>query len=120
VYADGGEVGYPPASTLTISGGNNFGNGLACADINGDGRTDIIAGTNILSGGSVWVLYNQATPGSEFERAIGGLSQGRVTYSGAGSLGISVTTGDFNADGRPDIAAGDNLDTRGARVQIWY
>ncbi|OJT16921.1 hypothetical protein BO221_48415 [Archangium sp. Cb G35] len=120
VYADGGAVGYPPASTLTISGGNNFGNGLACADINGDGRTDIIAGTNILSGGSVWVLYNQATPGSEFERAIGGLSQGRVTYSGAGALGISVTTGDFNADGRPDIAAGDNLDTRGARVQIWY
>jgi hypothetical protein len=120
VYADGGAVGYPPASTLTITGANNFGNGLACADINGDGRTDIIAGTNILSGGSVWVLYNQAAPGAEFERNVGGLSQGRATYSGAGSLGISVTTGDFNADGRPDIAAGDNLDSRGARVQIWY
>ncbi|AKJ06937.1 RTX toxin [Archangium gephyra] len=120
VYADGDVVGYPPSGTMTIAGANNFGNGLACADINGDGRTDIIAGTNILSGGSVWVLYNQATPGSEFERNVGGLSQGRVTYSGAGALGVSVTTGDFNADGRPDIAAGDNLDTRGARVQIWY
>jgi large repetitive protein len=120
VYADGGSVGYPPAPALSILGANNFGNGLACADVNGDGRTDIVAGSNIFSGGSVWVLYNQATPGSEFEPSLGGSNQSRLTSSTAGSLGVSVTTGDFNGDGRPDIAAGDNLDSRGARVQIWY
>jgi hypothetical protein len=120
VYADGGTTGYPPAPALSILGANNFGNGLACTDFNGDGRMDIVAGSNILSGGSVWVLYNQATPGSEFEPSLGGLSQARLTSSTAGSLGVSVTTGDFNGDGRPDIAAGDNLDSRGPRVQIWY
>jgi hypothetical protein len=117
VYADGGPVGYPPAPALNILGANNFGNGLACADMNGDGKTDIVAGTNILTGGSVWVLYNRATPGSEFELSLGGFSQGRLLASGATALGVSVTVGDFNGDGRPDIAAGDNL---GGRVQIWY
>ncbi|HZI04033.1 MAG TPA: VCBS repeat-containing protein, partial [Archangium sp.] len=117
VYADGGPVGYPPAPALNILGANNFGNGLACADMNGDGKPDIVAGTNILTGGSVWVLYNRATPGSEFELSLGGFSQGRLLASGATSLGVSVTVGDFNGDGRPDIAAGDNL---GGRVRIWY
>ncbi|WP_375767538.1 FG-GAP-like repeat-containing protein [Archangium gephyra] len=118
VYADGGPVGYPPAPALNILGANNFGNGLACADMNGDGKLDIVAGTNILTGGSVWVLYNRATPGSEFELSLGGFSQGRIISSGAAALGVSVTTADFNGDGRPDIAAGDNLG--GGRVQIWY
>jgi hypothetical protein len=119
LYADGGPQGFtaPPRS---IGGSNNFGNGLACADINLDGRLDIVAGTNLLDRGSVWVLFNQGVQGAEFDPSIESFSRGRMSPTTAKSLGVSVSAGDFTGDGRPDVAAGDNLDANGARVRIWY
>ncbi|MFY0570881.1 Ig-like domain repeat protein [Archangium lansingense] len=120
LYADGSTSGYPPAATLTIqASGSNFGNGVACADINGDSRLDLVVGTNSsTTGNTVWFFYNQGVAGAEFDNAIGGFNQARV--SGARSLGVSVATGDFNGDGRPDIVSGDNVDPAGSRVRIWY
>jgi hypothetical protein len=119
LYADGGPQGFtsPPRA---LSGNNNFGNGLACADFNQDGRLDLVAGTNLLDGGSVWILYNQGVQGAEFDASIESFSRGRMNPAGAKSLGVSVAAGDFTGDGRPDVAAGDNLDANGARVRIWY
>jgi hypothetical protein len=119
LYADGGPQGFttPPRA---MGGNNNFGNGLACADFNQDGRLDIVAGTNLIDGGSVWILYNQGVQGAEFDASLESFSRGRMTPAGAKSLGVSVAAGDFTGDGRPDVAAGDNLDANGARVRIWY
>jgi hypothetical protein len=116
IYADGGASGFtnPPA---TILGSGNFGNSLAVADINLDGRQDLVIGTDRLDQGSAWVFYNTATG---FDPLTGQFNQANlVGGTGAKSLGVSVAVGDFNADGKPDIAAGDNLDAV-RRVRIWY
>lgn len=118
VYADGGPTGFPNAP-LTITGGGGFGFSLARADFNGDGRLDLVIGTNVRPNGSLWIFLHRGVAGAEFEISAGGFQQTRLTASSAQNLGLSVAAGDFNGDGRPDVAAGDTLDS-GGRVRIWY
>lgn len=118
VYPNGGPTGFT-APPLIISGGAAFGNGLAAGDINADGRLDLVIGTNVTAGGALWVFFNRGVPGAEFDSQAVGLNQARLAPEGATALGVSVAVGDFNGDGRPDVAAGDNLDS-GGRVRIWY
>lgn len=65
---------------------------LATADLNGDGILDVVA----VSGGSVSVLLGNGD----------GTFQAAVAYPAAEDL-ISVVTGDFNGDGKIDLALAD-------------
>lgn len=67
------------------------------ADVDGDGRTDILYADN--SGSGIAVLYNRSTPGNvNFKVA-------PEYYSGAFPTGLAVA--DLDGDGKPDVAAGE-------------
>ncbi len=119
IFPDGTDAGFntPPQIISSING--NFGASLAYGDINGDGRQDIVVGENGSGfNQQAWIFYNRGTPGTEFDANAGaGFFQSRLV--GPRALGIGVVVGDFNGDGRPDVAAGDNLDGNG-KVTVWY
>lgn len=98
--------------------GDRFGAALAVADVNLDGRDDLIAGApgeaigSKAGAGATWLLYggaqglvdadgaatsvawNQATPG------VPGMAEAGDTF------GAAVASGDGNADGVPDVTVG--------------
>ena len=94
-------------TTLPASGFQtavNYGVGLypqaiAAGDFNGDGRTDLaVANGNFSSGGTVSILLGNGD----------GTYQTAVSY-GAGRGPSSITVGDFNADGKTDLAVANVL-----------
>jgi hypothetical protein len=78
---------------------------LAVADVTDDGRLDLIS-TNGGDGSSVTVLPN-----------LGALHFGTVIATQVESFPIAVAAGDFNGDGRPDVAVGD-LTTSDLTVEL--
>jgi hypothetical protein len=96
---------------------NRFGYTLATGDLNSDGKTDLVVGVNdywlfvdrvyVFNGGSI---TTETTAGAD------------VTFTGAASyFGISVATGDFNADGRTDLAVGaSTANSQTGRAYIFY
>jgi uncharacterized protein (TIGR03437 family) len=77
---------------------------VASADLNGDGHADIIAAGSVRSqGGTVDVVLGKGdgTLGQQYSYAIGGSPGGTFGNSPSG-----IVTGDFNGDGKPDVAAG--------------
>ena len=82
---------------------NNFGTSLTSGDFNADGRIDLAVGTsNYSSTGRAYIFYSQN----------GQINTNTSLTGGASSqLGRSLTSGDFNADGRTDLAVGSFSDT---------
>jgi hypothetical protein len=74
---------YPPGGSSPSS--------LAIADVNGDGKPDILVSNNY---GAVGVLLGNGD----------GRFQPPVTYSSGGSLDYGLAVGDLNGDGYPDVA----------------
>jgi hypothetical protein len=118
IYPDGTSNGFTTPPQIISSANGNFGASLSYGDINLDGLPDIAVGENGSgTNQQAWIFYNRGTPGAEFDPAAGaGFFQSRLFGT---ALGIGVVVGDFNGDGRPDVAAGDNLDGNG-KVKVWY
>lgn len=89
----------------------SFGESLVLADLDGDGRTDVVTGSRTIGYRDV-VKMGQAD-GTWANRALDPLPERPLVWS--------VTSGDFDGDGRPDLAVGyrDTLwEVRGEVVDV--
>ncbi|QNS09149.1 FG-GAP-like repeat-containing protein [Streptomyces xanthii] len=99
----------------TPEAGDRFGSALTPLDVNGDGRTELVVGADgesltsdqLQDEGTITVL--SVTPGLDFQ----GTTVARGT-SGAGHIGTTVATGDYDGDGDIDLAYGENGEEHGS------
>ena len=91
---------------------------MTTGDFNADGKTDLAVGETIVSSsaGAAYIFYNGAITTENFSGA-------DVTITGEASSGFgkSMTAGDFNADGRVDLAVGaSDYSSSAGRAYIFY
>jgi hypothetical protein len=94
------------ATVTSYAPGGYYTNSVAAADVNGDGKPDIIvanfcASSTLCPEGEVGVLLNNGD----------GTFQTAVTYSSGGSSAASVAIADVNGDSKPDILVANICDT---------
>ncbi|MFD3410770.1 VCBS repeat-containing protein [Streptomyces cyaneofuscatus] len=82
---------------------DQFGAALASADLNRDGYADLVVGNPTEEAGRTRVGSVTLVWGSA-KGLKGGTALPRKAASGYGTFGADIATGDFNGDGRPDIA----------------
>jgi len=95
-----GDTSNPFQPVVNYSGGNHTSD-VAIADVNGDGKPDIVemdAGAGV-GGAGVGVLIGNGN----------GTFQPRVGYGTGGYAGGSIVVADVNQDGKLDIVVGNNV-----------
>ena len=96
VLAGDGDGGFQPA-TFVAAGHEPF--ALVAADLNGDGYPDLIAANHSIesTGGSISVALGKGNGAFH-----------PTTYYMAGGGTVFVAVGDFNLDGKPDLAVANS------------
>ena len=92
---------FAPAVVFTIGGGTDSTWGLALADLDGDGRLDIVVANRNLN--MVSIFQNFCTPGNITTNSFGS----RVDLPVAG-VPFSVKVADLDGDGKPDIIVSES------------
>ena len=116
-YNDGSIPSTAATADVIITGqatNNSFGSALAAADFNNDGRTDLAVGApGYFTTGRAYIFYSQNGQVNTNQNITGNAS--------GDYFGNAMTTGDFNADGRTDLAVGaTGYSTNTGRVYIFY
>jgi hypothetical protein len=111
---------------------SEFGRGLAAGDLSGDGRDDLAIGAantmvGTMNAGSVFVVYGSSSglsiTGSQIWHQDVGAMLGSM--EDGDRFGATLTAGDFNRDGRDDLAIGVESEivgsiTDGGAVAVIY
>jgi hypothetical protein len=116
----GGAAGLKGAGTSSFSigaagrmerAGDRFGSALAVGDFNGDGRDDLAVGVPMRDSGrgAVTVIYGSATEGLRSSGSQVWDKDSFVTTYTTGQFGSALAAGDFDGDGRDDLAIGAPL-----------
>ncbi len=118
---EGNGTGFGPTRVQAIGGPPTLGFGawVSVLDLNGDGRQDIAVGESGSASSAAWLFYQRAGTTPFDTSTAGGHWQSTFQGPASGRRGISMATGDFDGDGRPDLAVGDDTDAPG-RVIVWH
>lgn len=112
-FLDTGAAGFNGTTGYRVTGALNdkLGTSLAIGDVDGDGIGDLVIGAP--GNNAVYVLYNISTatgPNIDLSTLTGnsgtiaGVSVVKLTGAAGSLLGSDLAVGDFNGDGRADIA----------------
>jgi hypothetical protein len=118
---DGSIATAASSAELKITGEatSYFGNSLAAGDFDADGRVDVLAGAYGYSSnsGRVYIFYNDGSvPTTAATADVKISSENTDDYFGG-----SILTGDFNADGKVDLAVGAvGANSYAGKVYIFY
>ncbi|WP_161499400.1 FG-GAP-like repeat-containing protein [Flavipsychrobacter stenotrophus] len=97
----GGTIAFDPQFVFTIGSAASGTTGINVADFNGDGKIDVVV-SNAYAG-TVSVLRNTATAGT-----INSSTFAAQVDLSSGPAPVTVTTGDVDRDGYPDIVVGNS------------
>lgn len=131
VTATGDHIIYSNNAPIAVGCNSDFGGALTAADFDGDGYKDLAIGApthyvNNVSTGSVQLVYGDVG-GLRYEGSHN-INQNLANVDGVNEwddyFGKSLASGDFNADGRADLAVGAPRDINGGieggAVQVFY
>jgi hypothetical protein len=101
-YNDGSYPTTAGTANVTITGASDFGISLTTGDLNADGEVDLAVGAYSVSSnaGAIYIFYNDGSIPTT-----AGTADVTITGEASSRIGYPVITGDFNADGKTDLAS---------------